>query len=107
MEARPTLVVRTEVVFKEIFTIDTRLKQLGIEAESLLNKTKHMNEEYGEYMRNEFKHLENIVRKAKAGVLVSEVKVRSSSQKSADIRIKDIAGRASLTVPSATLLMCQ
>ena len=58
-------------------------------------------------MRNEFKHLENIVRKAKAGVLVSEVKVRSSSQKSADIRIKDIAGRASLTVPSATFLMCQ
>ena len=81
MEARPTLVVRTEVVLKEIFAIDTRLKQLGIEAESLLKETKHMNKEYGEDMRNEFKHFENIVRKAKAGVLVSEVKVRSPSQK--------------------------
>ena len=40
-----------------------------------------MNEEYGEDMRNEFKHLENIVRIAKAGVLVSEVKVTSSSPK--------------------------
>ena len=51
MEARPTLVVRTEVVLKEIFAIDTRLKQLGIEAASLLKKNKTY--EQGVWRRHE------------------------------------------------------
>ena len=66
MEARPSLAVRTEVVFKEIFAIDARLKQLGIEAESLLNKTKkQMNRDYEVDMRNELRHFDFLLRKAK------------------------------------------
>ena len=80
MEARPTLTVRTEHVFKEIFATDERLKQLGIEAESLLEETKEMYKEYGEKSTTELKHFENIVRKAKAGVLsAGEDKVKCTN----------------------------
>ena len=65
MKAMPTLLVRTKVVFNEIFAIDTRLKQLGTEAECLLDETKQMNVEYGAEMNKELKQFESIVRKAK------------------------------------------
>ena len=71
MDARPILIVRTEQVFKEIFAIDQRLRQLGVEAESLLEETKEMYNQYGEKRSTELKHFESIAKKAKMGVLVA------------------------------------
>ena len=39
--------VRTELIFKDIFLIDSRLKQLGIEAQCMLEETKQIYVEYG------------------------------------------------------------
>ena len=50
--------VRTELIFKEIFLIDSRLKHLGIEAECGLEETKQMYVEYGEEKSKEVIQLE-------------------------------------------------
>ena len=42
MGTRPTLLVRNEQVFKKIFSVDERLKQLGLDAETLVKETKEM-----------------------------------------------------------------
>ena len=68
----PTLTVRTKHIFKEIFAVDERLKQIGLEAEALVLETKEMYIEYGEDSTEELLHLESIAMKAKAGVLASD-----------------------------------
>ena len=81
MEAIPSLVVRTGLIFKELFHIDSRLKELGIEAECVLEETKQMYLEVGEDKSKEVIQLENIAMKAKMGVLCGEDKIKCTSSK--------------------------
>ena len=56
----PTLTMRTEHIFKEMFAVDERLKQLGLEAEALVLETKEIFIEYGEDSTEELIQLESI-----------------------------------------------
>ena len=68
MDTRPSLVVRSKQIFNEIFAIDSRMKQLGIVAELVLEETKQMYVQYGEEPEDELMQFKSIVTKAKLGV---------------------------------------
>ena len=77
MDTRPSLVVRSKLIFNEILAIDSRLKQLGIEAEFVLEETKQMYVQYGEEPDDELKQFKSIVTKAKLGVFGEKDKCSS------------------------------
>ena len=70
---------RTELIFNEIFLVDSRLNQLGIEAECVLEETKQMYVDCGEEKSKELIKLENIAMKAKMGVLCGKDKIQGTS----------------------------
>ena len=59
---------------KEIFAVNEKLKELGIQAKSILQETRDMYTEYEKECSKVMKQFESIVFKAKTGLLVVDKK---------------------------------
>ena len=98
---------RTELIFNEILLVDSRLKQLGIEAESVLEETKQMYVDCGEEKSKELIKFENIAMKAKMGVLCGKDKIQGTSSKRCRYWKEVTAKRALPSAPTITLLVIE
>ena len=100
-----SLMERTELIFKEIFLVDSRLKQLGIEAECVLQETKQMYVEVGEEKSKEVIKLESTAIKAKQGILCNEDNIKCTSPKRCMYWTEVTVERPPTSAHSITLLV--
>ena len=76
-----TVMERFQWFSNEIQSTDARLKQLGMEGEYVVEEIKQMFKESGQECGKELKQFENLVMKAKQGVLGGDVKEKYKSVK--------------------------